>query len=340
MNNEDITILIPSYQPDPHLYNVCSELYKGGYQILIIDDGSGEDYLNIFSSCSKMAKIIHKPQNQGKGAALKDGFKQILDIYPNTKYVVTCDGDGQHKYEDIERVIKLARCDKKSVLSIRDFKGKIPLRSRVGNDMSKFVQTLITYRYLKDNQCGLRAFDVSLIPYLTKIKGNKYEYEMNVISSMLFRNIPFSTILIDTIYENNNSTSHFRPFLDTVFIQKGLFTYGLINIIFFLLVLPLIYIFSSFVFNGSLLNLELSVAVSSGLMMFSNVLLTTIIFRPKEPLLKMSKQFMFKIFSLIIVLAVMELLIRVCNFDYYSSYLIGGLLSLVPVFCLCLLTSK
>lgn len=338
---ETVTIIIPSYQPDEHLYKVCEELFNASYQILVIDDGSGEKYLDIFNNVKHMAKVHHKKINQGKGLALKDAFKEVLNYYPNTKYVITVDGDGQHKFSDIERMKKLVTANDETILGVRDFKGKIPLRSRIGNDMSKFVQTLITYRYLKDNQCGLRAFPISLLPYLIKIKGKKYEYEMNVISSMLLKNISFSILLIDTVYENNNNTSHFRPLLDTIFIQKELFKYGLINIFFYFLPISLFYVFSTFVIpKESLFNMELTVIIPSMIFIFLGSLLSIILFKSHNALKMMSRQIIFKFILLIINVIFLELFTRLLHVDMHLIYILSGILGTIPLFYFCKLSSK
>lgn len=341
MFKDTITILIPSFKPDYHLFKVCEELFSSFKQILIIDDGSGEEYKDVFNKVNEFAKVIHLDVNKGKGVALKEGFKQVLSYFPNTKFVVSVDGDGQHKLNDIIRIASFAIEKNEFVLGMRDFKGKIPLRSRVGNDMSKFVQTNITYRYLKDNQCGLRAIPIELLPYLIKIKGNKYEYEMNVISSMLLRNIPFSTLLIDTVFEDKNPTSHFRPLRDTIFIQKDLFKYGLINIIFYLLPMSLFYVFQQFIFaSSSTLALELSVIIPSMIFIFIGGLFSVILFKPHNAINVLARQMFYKIILLSITILLIHLFTCTLHANIYLIYVLSGLIGVIPIFFLCKLSSK
>ena len=71
-----MTILIPAYEPDKKMLNLVSELlYKTTYKIIIIDDGSGEDYADIFNIAEGCGcTVLHHSKNVGKGAALKTGF--------------------------------------------------------------------------------------------------------------------------------------------------------------------------------------------------------------------------------------------------------------------------
>lgn len=57
----------------------------------------------------------------------------------------------------------------------------VPLRSRVGNDLSRFFFSLAAGCFLEDNQSGLRGFSTDCLPWLTEIGGEKYDYEMNVL---------------------------------------------------------------------------------------------------------------------------------------------------------------
>ena len=120
---------------------------------------------------------------------------------------------------------------------MRDLSEKIPIKSRIGNDMSKVVYTIVTGVYLRDNQSGLRGFPVRLCMWLQDIPGNKYEFELNVLATAHKEGMKVTGIDIKTIYENNNKNTHFRPIKDTVRIQKSLWAYGLISALLYTLYL-------------------------------------------------------------------------------------------------------
>lgn len=216
-------ILIPAYEPDAQLTKLVKQLKNEGFVVVVVDDGSGPDYREIFSETEKYAYILVHEKNRGKGAALKTGMQYIKDHMPQVDHFITCDADGQHRVEDILRVSQQLNAGHKFVLTMRQWKKDIPLRSKVGNAMSRVVYALLTKRYLSDNQSGLRGFSRAQLDWLIQVERDNYDYEMNVLYYAAKKGIHITTIPIDAIYINNNQASHFHPIKDTVRIYRSLF---------------------------------------------------------------------------------------------------------------------
>lgn len=216
-------ILIPAYEPDDNLIKLVKKLSKENLNIVIVDDGSGINYAQIFDKCKDYAKVISYVINEGKGYALKTGFKYIKDNYQEPYIIVTMDCDGQHTIKDAKKLIKEVSQNKDIFLlgkRIRD--GEIPLRSRIGNSITRFVYRITTGLDVYDTQTGLRAFSNELIDYMINIEGNRYEYEMNVLLRCAKDKIKIKEIVIDTIYIDNNSASHFNGLKDSYRIYKNI----------------------------------------------------------------------------------------------------------------------
>jgi glycosyltransferase involved in cell wall biosynthesis len=225
-----IAVLLPVYNPDEKFLQLVEDLSKRGFKVVACNDGSKESCDEYFRRAKVFADVIGYKDNKGKGYALKRGFEYIgNNLADEVDYIVTADSDGQHAIEDIERVAKLTRKTDGIVLGMRDLSEKIPIKSRIGNDMSKFVYTIVTGVYLRDNQSGLRGFPVRLCQWLQDIPGNKYEYELNVLVTAHKEGMKVTGIDIKTIYENNNKNTHFKPIKDTFRIQRSLWSYGLIS---------------------------------------------------------------------------------------------------------------
>ena len=138
MLQNDGVVLLPSYQPEETLINLSRGLSLEGFKILIVDDGSGPKYKDIFEACKQYATVIGYDKNQGKGYALKHGFKYCLENLSEYHYVITADGDGQHRIDDIVKVYQRCKQYDVSVIGVRKFDVKVPIKSRVGNMLSKF----------------------------------------------------------------------------------------------------------------------------------------------------------------------------------------------------------
>ena len=118
----DITVVLPSYKPDEKLLSTVEELEAAGFDdIIVVDDGGGEEYRKYFDILRENANctVLTHTENRGKGAALKTAFKWYLENKA-TSGVVTVDGDGQHRPEDVkavsEEMLRTGNTDRKSVV--------------------------------------------------------------------------------------------------------------------------------------------------------------------------------------------------------------------------------
>lgn len=230
-------VVIPAYEPDEKLVKLTDELVAKNLLVVVVDDGSGNKYLNIFNQLAG-AKVLRHPKNMGKGAALKTAFKYIKETFNGRNFaVVTADSDGQHSPDDIVRVAARASLDEDSlVIGVRNFDGeKVPLRSKLGNKITLKVFQITSGSNIGDTQTGLRGFSAVHLDKMLEISGSRYEYEMNMLMVWAKENRPFYELEIETIYENNNEGSHFNTLHDSARIYKEILKFALSSILSFLL---------------------------------------------------------------------------------------------------------
>ena len=226
----DTIVLIPSLHPNHLLTEYAEALIREGFlHIVIVDDGSGPDekYQSIFRQLDSLAQcvVIGYPGNRGKGYALKHGLRYIAEQFPEAPGVVTADSDGQHTAPDLIKVASGLKDKPRSLmLGSRNFNQiNVPRKSRWGNRLTAFFFLLLYGQWLPDTQTGLRAFSSELIPFMLKVPGDRFEYEMNMLIYCSGEKIPFEVIPIDTIYLQENKSSHFRALHDSARIYKQLF---------------------------------------------------------------------------------------------------------------------
>ena len=210
--------LIPAYKPNENLISFIQSLEARGLRVVVVNDGSGEDYLPLFHKIQEqsLAKVIHLEKNQGKGAALKAGLSYLNTINDDFQ-VITLDADGQHSIQDALFLLQKSLENEGSLLLGSRAQSKdSPLRSRIGNYLTKKVFSLTTGVKVEDTQTGMRAFSKQLIPKLLKIQGNRYEYEMNMLLDFAKEGIPIQEYPIETIYINDNEESHFDTVKDSI----------------------------------------------------------------------------------------------------------------------------
>lgn len=224
MNDEKAVILIPAYQPKETLLALVQQLLKQDIQqviehIIIVNDGS--DANPLFAQLSEFPKVsvLSHAINLGKGAALKTGFNHILLQFPKVRSIVTADADGQHLPHDILNIVNAAlKKPSTLILGVRTFSQDVPLRSLVGNQVTRLVARFFTGLNLADTQTGLRAWPVELARQVLKIRINGYDFEMECLvrGKELVPQLSLQEVPIQTVYEEGNKTSHFNPFLDSM----------------------------------------------------------------------------------------------------------------------------
>jgi len=221
-------ILIPAFKPDEKLNNLIDslELERNETILVVVDDGSGPQSEQIFAHAQRQGAIlVQHPVNRGKGVALKTGFSFIIENFPGHD-VVTSDCDGQHAAEDIYAVARATGQNNSIVLGEREFSGAIPLRSRFGNKMTAVFFALSTGTWLNDTQTGLRGFPAGILGWLGNVVGERYEYELNMLLEARRNNIGLDRVKIQTIYLNDNESSHFRLIRDSLRIYAPLLKFS------------------------------------------------------------------------------------------------------------------
>ena len=244
INRKRTYILIPAYKPDQLMIKLLTELKYEGFDIVVVDDSSGEQFNEVFKQAEQFATVLHQKMNHGKGAALRFGFSYINLHQEEHDFVITCDADGQHAVKDIIRINDRMNETNNIVFGCRNFTRDVPKRSRTGNFMSRLNRTLITKDFVGDDQCGLRGFPIQYVFDLISLQGDHYEYEMNVICTLQIKKYKIEELPIETIYLNNNESSHFKPNLDTFRIQRTIWLNALVPLICALLSISMLLVFS------------------------------------------------------------------------------------------------
>lgn len=221
---DDIVIIIPSYKPNKEIMMEFIEKLKRSFKnIVVVDDGSGEEYTQFFEEIKNEGIVVLKHHiNFGKGRGIKTAFNYVLNNYPDITGVITADCDGQHYIEDITKCAeKLKEDPEKLVIGYRNFDEKqVPFRSRFGNKITRGIFNTFVGIKISDTQSGLRAFGKKNMKMFLTTSGERYEYETNMLIDCKEKNIEIAEVPISTVYISNNSGSHFNPIKDSIMIYK------------------------------------------------------------------------------------------------------------------------
>ena len=223
-------VIIPSLDPDEKLYKVVHELVTSGFHhIIIIDDGSKAENQHYFTELqgNKQCTVIHHGENKGKGRALKTAFSYAKQCFPEIKGVITVDGDGQHLTKDIIACGEAMLQEKDAlVLGCRCFEGdNVPSKNAFGNKLTSGLFRRLFKIDLSDTQTGLRAIPMEYLGEFTKIKGERFEYETNMLLQAKRLGIRLYQQPIETVYDEKSYSTHYNAVKDSWRIFKIMVRY-------------------------------------------------------------------------------------------------------------------
>jgi len=181
--------------------------------VLVVDDGSVDDTASLAGEAG--AELLVQQPNQGKGAALRAGFRYALAR--DYQAVITLDADGQHDPADIPNFAKLFKEQHPDlVIGRRDFKDMPPLR-RLSNTLAGMAFSWAIGQRIPDNQSGYRLISRRLMEALVKGLEQGFEFELEMIVACVRLGYRLGSVPVNTIYAGEsshiNNLHHLKHFL-------------------------------------------------------------------------------------------------------------------------------
>ena len=202
--NVKILALIPAYNEERRITPVIENVQKY-LPLLVIDDGSSDDTADNAKNLG--ADVVRQSPNQGKGAALRKGFRQALAH--GFKAVVTLDADGQHDPAEIPDFLdKFKTTQADLIIGKRDFSQIPPIR-RIANSFGQKSFSWAVGQEIPDNQSGYRLISKRLMKDLLDSNEVGFEFEVEMIKVCLKRGYTLEWVPIRTIYAGESS--HISP---------------------------------------------------------------------------------------------------------------------------------
>ncbi len=212
--------LIPAFNEAEGISHVLAGL-RGKMPILVVDDGSMDDTVAIARASG--AEVLSNERNEGKGVALKRGFR--WGLARGVKAIITLDADGQHDPSEAPKFIAAYEAGEgELIIGRRDFT-KMPWQRRIANQFGKWSLSKALGVEICDNQSGYRLISRKLLEQIT-LTSSGFELEVEMVVEAVVQDIPIGWVDIQTIY-GAEIKSHFHPLRDSVqFIRMVLNAYA------------------------------------------------------------------------------------------------------------------
>ena len=278
-----ITVGIPAYNEEKNIAKIIVYLKKIADHIIVCDDGSKDSTSIIAKSLD--AIVINHPKNLGYGSAIKSIFLKAREI--DADVLVTIDADGQHKIEDVEKVIKPI-VDGHADISIgsRFLKesDNIPNYRKLGIKIITKVTNSSLSDKITDAQSGFRAYNKKVLQSLTPSdSGMGISTEILIKSSNLglkIAEVP-TKILYEGDTSSQNPVSHGTGVLVStlkyISIERPLVFYGIPSFIFFAIGIAFTFLSVQYYTELGRLNTNLTLIAGGTLLIGVILIVTTIL---------------------------------------------------------------
>ncbi len=200
----DLLVLIPAYNESRGIAAVV-EAARQTLPVVVVNDGSLDETARIAAASG--ALVIHQLPNQGKGAALRRGFRYA--IAEGYEAAITLDADGQHDPAEIPVFVQAyEQRSADLIIGARQFT-HMPAIRRLANTLGQWSFSWAVGQPIRDNQSGYRLVSRRLMEALLESTESGFEFEVEMIVVCLQQGFLLDWVPIHTIYAGEQS--HIRP---------------------------------------------------------------------------------------------------------------------------------
>jgi glycosyltransferase involved in cell wall biosynthesis len=236
-----ITIGIPAYNEEKNIASIITKLKKITDSIIVCDDGSSDMTSDISKNLGAIV-ITHK-KNMGYGVAINSIFQKAKEL--NIDLLVTFDADGQHRVEDIEKVVEPIKNNTADLVigsRFLDKKSNVPNYRKIGIKVITKITNVSIKKKLTDSQSGFRAYNKQVLSQISPSDiGMGISTEILIKSSskgLRIMEVPI-TILYSGDTSTHNPVSHGTSVLLSTIkftsIEHPLKFYGIPSVIFLII---------------------------------------------------------------------------------------------------------
>ena len=236
-----ITIGIPAYNEEKNIALIITKLKKITDSIIVCDDGSSDMTAEISKNLG--ATVISHKKNMGYGVAINSIFQKAKEL--NIDLLVTFDADGQHRVEDIEKVVEPIKNNTADLVigsRFLDKKSNVPNYRKIGIKVITKITNVSIKKKLTDSQSGFRAYNKQVLSQISPSDiGMGISTEILIKSSskgLRIMDVPV-TILYSGDTSTHNPVSHGTSVLLSTIkftsIEHPLKFYGIPSVIFLII---------------------------------------------------------------------------------------------------------
>lgn len=217
LDRNNIAVVIPALNEELRIRGVVESALQHSPNVIVIDDGSDDG--TVAALAGLPITLLRHPHRMGKGAGLRDGFAEALR--QGMAAVVTMDGDGQHRADDIPRMLEAANRHPHCLINGARLRKRSqqPFYRRIGNDFGDWGISWGCGFLIRDTQSGQRLYPAAACA-LQDVPGENFVFEAQMLLSaarqlgMRVVSVPIESRYMTVHSGEQFRKSHFRLFRD------------------------------------------------------------------------------------------------------------------------------
>ena len=218
-------LLIPNYDHGSTIAAVVDSLAEFQLPCLIVNDGSHDETrreLERVEAETEWVEVIHRPENGGRGAALRTGYRAAYER--GFSHALQLDADGQHESSDVPKLLEAAFKNPEALVLGRPvFDESAPALRLYGRMLSQFWVWVETLSFaIEDPLCGFRCFPLEATVRLLDEHpmGDRMDFDPEIAVRLYWQGLDIVNVPTDVRY-HEGGVSHFAAGYDTWLIAKA-----------------------------------------------------------------------------------------------------------------------
>jgi glycosyltransferase involved in cell wall biosynthesis len=212
--------VIPAYEEAATIADVANRTLAQLDQVIVVDDASRDATAAILADMP--VTLIRNERNRGKGGSLWRGMQAALEMGADA--VITLDGDGQHRPEDITLLLEAAlRHPGEIIIACRDMEAEhVPADRRISNRVANFWISWAAGYAIQDSQSGFRLYPASLLRRIAidVSRTHSFVFESEILIEAAVQGVHSRPVMVQAIYAKGRRPSHFHPVMDIIRITR------------------------------------------------------------------------------------------------------------------------
>jgi glycosyltransferase involved in cell wall biosynthesis len=208
---KNIAVIIPAFNAGSTIETLIQKAseFISTKDIVVVDDGSNDQTYNLSKKAGVV--VLRHQSNEGKGEALKTGFRFALDSGYDA--FITMDADLQHDPESIPHFVHMAEGSAGILVGTRRRNLQImPLARWLTNNLTSVIVSVLSGRSIRDSQSGYRLINARVLKRV-KLESKKYDLESELLIKAARKGFKVGEVPITTIY--GSQKSFINPLVDT-----------------------------------------------------------------------------------------------------------------------------